>query len=147
MRLGDPMSITAEYIQSLLGPAGASEPEVARICASIADMIAADQSDARLHLTFSLLKKQTQPQNDQALMAAVQFLVGAQADILEMCFEFVDENEQYYPLSTATVASAKRSGQLEHPDTGEVISDFASSILVYFQPTSRAIETLQKKAF
>lgn len=141
------MSLSADYIHSLLGPTGDSEPEIARICTSIVNMIAAHHADTRLHLTFSLLKKQTRPQDDQALMAAVQFLVGAKADILEMCFEFVDKDEQYYPLSTATVAAANQSGMLEHPDTGEVISDFASSILVYFQPTPRAIETLQKKAF
>ena len=75
-------------------------------------------------------------------MSAVQFLIGAKADILEMQFEFVDDEGEYFPLSKAAIAHAQRTGELEHPYTGDMVADYGSSVLVYFVPTQRATEIL-----
>ncbi|WP_374483096.1 hypothetical protein [Zoogloea sp.] len=122
-------------IEELFGPA---EPEIARVCGSIIRFICSQPRPDRLHLTFSLLKDTTKPNSDRALMLAVQYLCGANAQVLEMNFEFVDEDGEYHPISSSEIAEARKSHVLGHPVTGELLSDFEDRVLVYFKPTTPA---------
>lgn len=115
---------------------GQAEPEVARVCGSIVEFICKQPRLDRLHLTFSLLKDTAKPNNDKALMLALQYLCGASAQVLEMNFEFVDEEGDYHPISSSEIAEARESHVLGHPVTGELLSDFEDRVLVYFKATT-----------
>lgn len=122
-----------------------SQPEVARICTSIVTFVAENAPKTPLHLTYSLLKKETSPHSDGDLIAAVQYLIGARAAVLKMAYEFLDEHGEFHKIDESTVASAVRGEGFFHPDTGEIVEDYESSLLVYFTPTELAAELLQGK--
>lgn len=124
---------------------GKSEPEIAHVCTKIVAYLSKQPVNRRLHLTYSILKKEAAPKTDTHLVAAIQYLTGATADLLEMEFEFLDESGEYHPLPKAVVALAEREKALEHPVTGELIQDYKSHVLVYFIPTQRALSTLHPK--
>lgn len=115
-----------------------TQPEVARICTHIAQYVVRQRADAHLHLTYSLLKTESSAIQDSDLMTAVQYLTGAGADLLEIQFEFADDNGDFFPLSKSDVAIANREGAFFHPETGDLVEDFASAVLVYFVPTDKA---------
>lgn len=118
---------------------GQSEPEVVRVCLAIIEYIDKQTNPERLHLTYSLLQERTKPVDDESLMLALQYLAGARAKVLEMNFEFVDEDGDYHALTRKDVADAKARRSLPHPVTGQLLSDFEDHVLVYFKPTCSAV--------
>ena len=121
---------------------GLREPEVARVCIAIADYLRMQKSFDDLHLTLSLLQQLTLASSPVHLVSALQYLTGAQFPLLSVGFEFIDENGEYYPLSLQDVAQARQTKKLLRPDTGDQISDFESSVLVYYAPSEDAKELL-----
>lgn len=121
---------------------GKREPELARVCSAIADYLRRQKSLESLHLTLSLLQRVTQAQSSVHLLSALQYLTGAQVRLLDIGFEFIDENGDYYPLGLQDVVLARQTNQLVRPDTGDLVSDFESSVLVYYSPSENARELL-----
>ncbi|WP_029051286.1 hypothetical protein [Ralstonia sp. 25mfcol4.1] len=124
---------------------GISQPEVARICAAIVIYLEGGEFDRQLHLTYSIFKRLVSPRTDSDLLAAVQYLTGAKANLLEMRYEFLDEDGEYHPISRSVVSTAAKLNALEHPVSGELVQDYQASVLVYFTPTEHARNSLQKR--
>lgn len=128
------MTHTERIIGKIKEVFGETEPNVARACDSIIDYVMCHKHPERLHLTFSLLKRETPATSDKDLMLAIQFLSGATARFLEMKFEFMDDDGEYYPLSANDIAQARKHHALGHPITGELMRDYDDRVLVYFEP-------------
>lgn len=139
------MNSMADIMREIGSTFGISQPEVARICSAIVDYLSQQPTNRRLHLTYTLLKREAVPESDSELIAAIQYLTGAKADLLEMKYEFMDEEGDYHPLAKSVVASAQKQNSLQHPVTGEMVQDYQSSLLVYFTPTDRVRSCLQEK--
>lgn len=111
------------------------EPEVARICLAIVEYLRSQKSLDKLHLTLSLLNRVTSAQSAGSLVAAMQYLTGAQAQLLDVGFEFVDESGDYHFLTIQDIDLARQTKQLVRPDTGELLRDFESRVLIYYKPS------------
>lgn len=115
-------------------------PEVARICEEITTYVVGLAGKRSLSLTLSLLRIQTHPDNDRDLLLAIQYLTGAEADILEPSFAYLDENREQLPLDKrifsqgAEVAAAHLGVEFTDEE------DFESRVLLFFVPTARAVE-------
>lgn len=136
------MISAADIMHELTKTLGPSAPEVTRVCSAIVAYLARQPADRHLHLTYSVLKREARANTDSDLIAAIQYLTGAKADLLEMEFEFLDEEGEYYPVVKSALVKAEREKALEHPLTGEMIRDYKSSLLVYYTPTAHARSSL-----
>ncbi|MBM3114969.1 hypothetical protein [Jeongeupia naejangsanensis] len=123
---------------------GDEQPEVAGACVAIVNFLTEQLNGRRLHLTMSLLMDVVKPGSEESLFIALNYLSGARFNLLEMCFEFVDENDEYHPLTKSEISEARKTKQLLHPVSGEIVRDFESSVLVYFSTTQRADSILLK---
>lgn len=119
-------------------------PEVARICREISHFLARKRPEQRLHLTLSGLRNQTRPKVDEDLLVAIQYLTGAEADLLEANFEYVEEGE-YFPLSKAQMRGGLETISADLGVTFASAQDFESRVLIYFTPSERAREAMRRQ--
>jgi len=54
--------------------------------------------------------------------------------LLRMAYEFIDLDDVTYQVSPSELSEAETTGQFVHPKTGELVDDFETNILFYFQP-------------
>lgn len=125
---------------------GQEQPEVARVCMAIVSFLVAQPPSKHLHLTYSSLKTAALPRSDSDLLAAIQFLTGAKAGMLQMKYEFVDEQGEYHPVSRSELAAAERGEGFWHPETGEAVNKYRDQILIYFTPTDEARNYAMREA-
>jgi len=120
-------------------------PEVARICKEIADYVLDGASTRDLHLTLSLLRRQTHPNSDTDLLIAVQYLTGADAELLEPNYAYVDDSGEQFPIATEEIAKGAEAAAaaLGVEFTNE--EEFDSRVLVYFSPTAHVVETVRRR--
>lgn len=120
-------------------------PEVARICMEIADYVLQGARKRDLHLTLSLLRRQTHPHSDTDLLIAVQYLTGADAELLEPNYAYVDNSGEQLPIATEQIAkgAAAAAEALGVEFTNE--EEFDSRVLVYFSPTAHVVETVRRR--
>jgi hypothetical protein len=106
----------------------------ANICIDVLNFLLRVPAKNILHITFGSLKQViTNEFEDSELLMAVQYLSGDRTPLLEIGFEFI-ENDEIYPLSNLDVKIARQTGELVHPDTGELIDDFEDKTFIYFMP-------------
>ena len=79
---------------------------------------------------------------DHELIAAINILASSKLGLLEAHALFVDENEEEYELTSAELDQAMHHGELAHPESGEMVSDFQDRIIPYFAATARLKEEL-----
>lgn len=122
-----------------------SRPEVARVCEEIATYVIAAGGHKKLHLTLSLLRKQTHPESDTDLMIAVQYLAGAEAALLEPNFEYLDESGEVFPLQTAHIAQGPEIAAAALGVTFSRPEEFEARVMMYFSPTARIRQALRDR--
>jgi hypothetical protein len=72
------------------------------------------------------------------ILLALQYLSGDKVHLLDIKFEFINEDDESYEVSKSELSHAKAVGSLVHPETGETICDFEEKVFIYFQPSSLA---------
>lgn len=122
-----------------------TRPEVVRICEEITRYVEAGAGSRKLHLTMSLLRKHTHPSTDTDLLLALQYLAGAEAELLEPNFEYLDENGEALPLATDQVAQGAEVAAASLGVTFTRPEDFEARVMMYFRPTARAVEELRRR--
>ncbi len=107
------------------------------ICISVLNYLLDISIDHQCHITFGSLKIAVDEQHtDIELLRAVQYLCGERTKLLEINFEFIQDDENIFPLSNTEVKIAQKTGELIHPETGEIINDFEEKVFMYFEPSS-----------
>jgi hypothetical protein len=122
-----------------------TRPEVARICEEIANYIVEGAGRRKLHLTLSFLRRQTRPNSDADLLIAVQYLTGAEADLLELSYAYVDDGGEQLPIAKEQIAKGAAAAAA---DLGVEFVDehqFDSRVVLYFVPTVHVLERVQRE--
>lgn len=106
------------------------------ICVKLFNYLIQLPIDKQHHITFGSLKivignKYT----NIDLLQCIQYLCGDRINLLDTNFELL-EDEEFFPLSKSEVSDAQRTGELVHPQTGEIIGDFEKKVFMYFVPSS-----------
>ena len=107
-----------------------------QICIAILDYLVRSNFKHLSHITYGSLRKIVEKAyDDQEILIAIQYLCGDRTPLLEAKFELID-NSNYYDISNSELNEARETGQLLHPETGELIDDFEDKVFMYFQPNS-----------
>lgn len=114
------------------------EKPQSKICALILDYLLQFPVNQLAHITYSRLHDITGSKyGDQDLLLAIQYLIGDGTKLLEVGFELIEEDDSFpYPLANSEVKLAKETGELYHPETGEMVDDYESKVFMYFKPSS-----------
>jgi hypothetical protein len=107
-----------------------------QICATILDYLLHIGDKPSLHITYGSLRKLLGvTYKDSEILMAVQYLCGDRTHLLEAKFELID-NDNYIDIPNSELKLARATGQLVHPESGELISNFEEKVYIYFQPSS-----------
>lgn len=136
--MDDPMATLIVEIRRLFS----GDAEVREACIAIAEFIASQPSNKTLHLTFSSLQHVSRAKSNRALLGAIQYLTGSRADLLDMKYEFADEDGEFHSVPDDVVAAAMTERKFFHPITGSILDNFEDSLLVYFDASSSARRAL-----
>jgi hypothetical protein len=114
-----------------------SQKPQSQICLAIFDYLLKNNHKSLSHITYGSLRKIAGVSNDdQNILMAIQYLCGDKTHLLEAKFELIDDEENYFDISNSELNKAHKTGQLLHPQTGELISNFKEKVFMYFQPSS-----------
>lgn len=117
-----------------------SRPEVARACTSVVNYLISEPEQNLRHLTFGdIFRVVTQSTGQDFTSAAIAYLSGDRARILDMCFEFID-GDDIFEVSAEEVKDAQNTNVFIHPDSGVAVDEFEKHVFVYFVPSSIRIE-------
>jgi hypothetical protein len=97
------------------------------------------------HITISLARKITTPVSDKVtdhqIVGLLQYLAGDGVQLLEVCFEIIEDEIPPRVLNVDEVQGALTSNI--HPDTGEVDVDIKKKIFLFYKPTEKAFSILE----
>lgn len=129
------MELSKELIMTQIYEDWGDSPQ-SEICVALLNYLIHLSIDKQYHITFGSLKivignKYT----NVDLLKAVQYLCGDRIKLLDINFELL-EDEEFFPLSKSDVSDAKKTGELVHPQTGEIVEDFEEKVFMYFVPSS-----------
>ncbi len=94
-------------------------------------------------ITYASLRKITGDKYaNEDLMMAIQYLCGDRVQLLDVKFKLI-ENDNFFDISNSELKEARETGELVHPETGELIKDYEEKVYIYFQPSS-IVRSLQK---
>ena len=88
------------------------------------------------HLVFSsfLRMVNTTDITKEKLLTFIFYLIN-QAELLDVAYEFIDEDDSTHPVSLEQIKYAEKTGLLPHPDSGELLEDYQNSVFMYFIPS------------
>jgi hypothetical protein len=66
-------------------------------------------------------------------------LVSSRVAALDARGLLVDDDHSEHELSADKLADARATGQLVHPETGELVPDFESRVIPFFVPSTRLL--------
>lgn len=114
----------------------AKEPQ-SQICLSIFDFLLRLPMDRPLHLTYGRLRSTIgQSYEDREILLAIQYLTGDRTQLLELHYELIDEDDTPYPLDDDLVRLAQETGELFHPETGDIVNNYKDKVFLYFTPSN-----------
>jgi hypothetical protein len=87
-----------------------------------------------------LLEAVGRSQIDQEFLAALAILVSSTVHVLDAKAFLCEEAGSEVHVDAEELATARQLGSLEHPETGELIEDFESRLIPYFESSSRFLE-------
>jgi hypothetical protein len=107
-----------------------------KICAEILDYLLHVEASHPLHITYGSLRKVVGTNyGDNELLTAVQYLCGERIHLLDAKFELID-SDNCINISNSELNFARETGQLIHPENGELIRNYEEKVYIYFQPSS-----------
>jgi len=108
------------------------------LCVRIVDFVSSLPQDQLQMLTFRrFLEALGKERIDDDVMRALTILVSSRVAALDARGLLVDDDQTEHELSARELAEARASGQLVHPETGELVPEFESRVVPFFVPSSR----------
>lgn len=121
------------------------EKPQSKVCALILDYLLRVPVKQLAHITYGRLRNVIDPKYDDTdFLLAVQYLIGDRTKLLEVKFELMEDDDSFpCPLPDSEVKLAQETGELYHPETGEIVNDYEDKVFMYFKPSS-LIEVINK---
>lgn len=114
-------------------------PDLRRVCEAIVEYLSTRSANVLQRVTFGALSKAANLSDTKAVVPAVQYLSGSRLPLFEVAYMFVDGDEEF-DVSDEELTEARSTSVFYHPDLGEPVDDFETSIYVYFRLTSEAVQ-------
>ncbi|KAG1661889.1 hypothetical protein GQR58_021163 [Nymphon striatum] len=138
-------AINYEYRHNITNNIEQDLPEKARpIGMAIFDFLSNSKPEDTSSLSFgairNLVKKRiNSTPDDKLLLLTTQYLTGDRTHLLELNFNFFDEDTgEWYPLTTKAIKDAESNGQFKHPETDDIIEDYESHIILSYSSSKLA---------
>lgn len=107
-----------------------------KICTSILEYLLNTNDSTYFYITYGSLRKIIGNEyGDGAILMAVQYLCGERTNLLNANFEIIDDDENRFDITHDDLKLARMTGQLFHPDNGEIVHNFEEKVYMYFQPS------------
>jgi len=107
------------------------------ICIAVLNYLLHEPTDNLFHITYGSLRiVVSHKYTDIEILKAIQYLCGDKVNLLEPNFEIIDNDKTSYPISNDELSIAEETGELVHPQTGELINNFKEKLFIYFKPSS-----------
>lgn len=110
-------------------------------CLEIVDFVANHKSHLKIITYRTLLNALGRSTVDQELLTALTILVSSRVHLLDACAFFYD-GDQEFELSSEDWSLVRRHGELAHPVTGSLVTDFEQKTVPFFTPSSRVLSDL-----
>lgn len=108
-----------------------ANPQIERACKAILEFAASRSEEVLQHITFGALARASQLADPSLAVVAIQYLTGDRVHLLEPRFEFID-GDLIEAIEISEVNEARRNGTFYHPETGDLVTDFESKLIVHF---------------
>lgn len=102
-----------------------------RACTAVIEFLQSQRPEALQSISFGMLSRAAGLEDPVEALPVAQYLSSGRAHILDTCFRLILGHDEF-ELSADTVAEARRTRVLYHPDLGEPVADFESAVHVYF---------------
>jgi hypothetical protein len=120
---------------------GWEDVPAAALSLRIIDYMASLRDQELRMLTIPTLLRATDREDVSAeFLAAIAILVSSTVHVLEAKAFFCGDDDSEVHVDARELADARRLGNLEHPETGELIEDFEDRLIPYFESSSRFLE-------
>lgn len=96
-----------------------------------------DDQELRMLTVPTLLRAVGCDEVNQEFLAALAILVSSTVHVLDAKAFYSEDDDEEFHVDAAELAVARRTGSLEHPTTGELIQDFESKLIPYFESSER----------
>lgn len=84
------------------------------------------------HSASGSLKSFEDEINNVSIYVAIQVLCNPKVNFLELKYYFIDDNDDFHLLPIKDVLDAEKNCSLEHPLTGDLISNYKSHVFPFF---------------
>ena len=96
-----------------------------------------DDQELRMLTVPTLLEAVGCKELNQEFLAGLAILAGSTVDVLDAKAFYSEDDDEEFDVDATELAAARHSGSLEHPTTGELIEDFESKLIPYFESSER----------
>ncbi len=111
------------------------------LCLALLDFIVGNVKSSRISYgQICQIGIEAQITSPEFIAQAIQYLTGHDLRLLDIRFEFIDDDDQIYPVDIATQIEAENTGEFFHPLSGELVPDYEEELFVFFSPSSLAHE-------
>ena len=102
---------------------------------NVVNFLIQNKSKNLRHLTFGMLRDAAKlsREDGEILHRTIAYLTGARANLLKVCYEFIDE-EYEHELSNDEVEAFLDAGEFCDPRTGREVPECANLIYIFFRP-------------
>lgn len=110
------------------------QSQAAHLCVLLVDHLV-HLDDAHSHmLTYTSFQKMVDhPEIDPVLVNAVHFLTSSRFALLEAHGQLIDDDGGEYTLEDEDFSELLKSGELVHPQTGELVHDAREKVMPFFE--------------
>jgi hypothetical protein len=132
--------MTLEDLREIIESDWSEKARLGAACLAVANYVCAGK-DLR-HLTFGKMRRIANQNSEvdlseRELVALAAYLCRDDLRVLRAGFEFVDENDQIFPVSKGDLNLAEKERAFPHPETGQLVENFKDHILIFFEPGER----------
>ena len=108
------------------------------LCIRILEFVCSVPEDQLGRLTFgSFLEPLHKDRIDDELMRALTILVSSRVAALDARVLLLNNDQSQHELSVEELAEARATGQLVHPQTGEMVPELEGRMIPFFVPSAR----------
>jgi len=118
-----------------------------RLCRAVTDYVLEHAADD-FHLSFEAIQRLAQDNgidSDVTVMRSVQYLAGHDIHLLDVDFEFVEDDQSPLAVDPKVVMAAENGSPFLHPRTGAVVPDYAQKLFLFFKASETAKRLSQPK--
>lgn len=99
-----------------------------------------NKQELRMLTLPTLLQAIGRDQVNQEFLAALAILASSRVHALDAKAFYCEEDDEEFHVDATELATARSIGSLVHPTTGELIDDFESKLIPYFESSQRFLK-------